>query len=247
MFGNRLYVSNVGDAANNYNSNVSGFRLEKDGRLTPIPGAIYSLSTDNAQPACVVINPDGRLLVVSELTTDRLSVFRIKSDGTLSEPVVNESAGPGPFGSYFLSGGVLLVSEAGSNALSSYTAAANGSLSTVSASITNGQLATCWVVPGRNERYAYTSNSGSGTITIYRINTDKTLEVMENVYSTVEGSGANPIDIGVSRDGRYFYVLNGNKGSISVLRIERDGHLTRVQVLRDSMLPILGSQGIAVR
>lgn len=247
VFGNRLYVSNVGNAANNYASNISGFRVERDGRLTPISGATYTLSTANAQPANVVINSDGRILVVSELTTNRLSVFRVKSDGTLSGPVINESAGAGPFGMYFLSGGVLLVSESGSNALSSYTAAANGSLSTVSATIPNGQLATCRVAPTRNERYAFTSNAGSGTITIYRINNDKTLEVVVNVYSTAEGSGATPIDLGVSRDGRYLYVLNGNKGSISVFRIERDAHLTRIQVLRDSMLPVLGSQGLAVR
>lgn len=246
MYDDILYVSNVGNAENNYDSNITGFEVNKDGSLSQIIGATYSLSTDDAQPASVVFSPHGRKLVISELTTNRLSVFNVDKDGTLTGPTVNNSSGGGPFGSYFLSNGVLLVTEAGVNALSSYTVAADGTLATLSASVKSGQIATCWVVPTRYEHYAYTSNTASGTVTVYRIRNKRTLSVVRNVKSTADEAGA-PIDSGVSRDGSNFYVLNGNQGSISVFKIGKDGHLIRVQVIRNTGLPELGSQGLAVR
>lgn len=245
VFGNLLYVSNVGNPTNNIASNITGFRVLKNGRLRRITGSKHRLSTATAQPACVVFSPRGRLLVVSELNTNRLSVFRVNSNGALTGPTINKSNGAGPFGSVFLSRGLLLVSESGPNALSSYTAAASGKLSVVSGSVRNRELATCWVVTSRNEHFAYTANAGSGTISIYRIRNNGTLSLVKNVATTRAGTAA-PIDSGVSKDGRNLYVLNGNQGSITVFRIQKNGQLFRLQVLRDTGLPQLGSQGLAV-
>ena len=64
VFGNLLYVSNVGNAANNFTSNITGFRIDDNGSLTPIPGSTHSLSTLNAQPAQVLFTPDGSKIVV---------------------------------------------------------------------------------------------------------------------------------------------------------------------------------------
>ncbi len=244
VFGDLLYVANVGDAANNYNSNVSGFRVRSDGSLAPIPGSTRKLSTFSAQPACVVFSPDGRFLVVTELTTNRISVFRVNFDGTLSGPTVNFSSGEGPFGAVFLRNGVLLVAEAGANALSSYRIVSNGALCVISASVPNGQMATCWVAVSKKEHYAYVSNSASGNITIYRIKKDGRLRAGKNVSTTRFGSAVAPIDIGVSKGN--LYALNGNRGSITVFNIRRNGRLKRIQVKIKTGLPRLGSQGLAV-
>ncbi len=248
VFGGLLYVSNVGSSANGYRSNITGFRIGPDGRLTAIPGSSRNLSTVNAQPSCIVFSSNGRQLVVSELTTNRLSVFQVTNDGTLSGPSVNPSSGAGPFGSCFLSSGILLVTEAGANALSSYTVTQNGELRTVSGSVKNGQTATCWVTAAKDENYAYTSNAASGTITAYRVNRNGTLNVMGNIPSTPQGSAMGaPIDSGVSPDGANFYVLNGNQGSVSVFRTGGNGQLVRQQVAGNVGLPDLGAQGLAVR
>jgi 6-phosphogluconolactonase (cycloisomerase 2 family) len=209
VFGNLLYVSNMGNAANNIASNITGFRVQNNGRLVQISDSKRMLSTADAQPSCIVFNRNGKWLVVSELNTNRLSVFRVRKDGTLSGPTVNNSHGAGPFGSVFLYTGVLLVSEAGTNALSSYTVAANGKLNVISCSVLNGQKATCWVSVSRNEHFAYTSNAGNDTISIYRIRDNGRLTFLRNVRSALDRTAA-PIDSGVSRDGRNFYVLNGN-------------------------------------
>ncbi|HWP97965.1 MAG TPA: beta-propeller fold lactonase family protein [Syntrophomonadaceae bacterium] len=245
VHGNLLYVTNVGNPANKIASNVTGFHVDKEGRLTRIIGSTHSLSTPNAQPACVVFSPDGRQIVVSELNNNILSVFRVNRDGTLIRPTVNNSSGAGPFGSDFLSSGLLLVSESGANALSSYSVDADGDLRVISGSVRNGQLATCWVTTSRCEEFAYTSNAGSGTITTYRIRDNGTLGLLRVGYSTVRTLAA-PIDIGVSKDGCNFYVLNGNQGSITVFSIRQKGLILRIQVLQDTGLPTLGAQGLAV-
>jgi WD40 repeat protein len=245
--GNHLYVSNVGIAANNIASNITGFYLGECGHLTRITGSTHSLSTPNAQPACVVFSPCGRLLVVSELTTNRLSVFRVNRDGTVTGPTVNESSGPKPFGCYFLSTGLLLVAEAGANALSSYTVTAQGTLNVISGSVPNGQMATCWVVATPDERFAYTANADTGTITLYCINSNGTLAVRGNITSTPVGAPlGKPIDSGISSDGCNFYVLNGDQGSISAFGIQYDGRLIRLQI-EGHGLPKLGAQGLVVR
>lgn len=244
-FNNLLYVTNAGDPPNNIASNVTGFRVRRDGTLIPIPGSTKPLSTVNAQPSCVVFSPHGHKIVVSEQNTNTLSTFRVNSDGTLTGPAVNSSSGIAPFGSVFLCRGLLLVAEAGSGALSSYTANPDGTLNVISASVKNFQTATCWVSASPCERFAYTSNTGSHTIATYRINKDGTLAVDNVEYSTRNGTGA-PIDSAVNNCRCFLYVLNGNEGSISVFRIEKDGSLTLLQVLTDTGLPELGAQGMAV-
>jgi 6-phosphogluconolactonase (cycloisomerase 2 family) len=247
VYNHLLYVSNVGNLENDFKSNITGFMTNNEGHLNMIPDATRFLSTPNAQPARIIFSPDGRLLIVSELTTNHLSVFQVNRDGTVSEPMINNSSGLGPFGSYFLPSGLLLVAEAGTNALSSYRVRSNGALSPISGSIKNGQMATCWVVASRDGRFAYTSNTASGTISTYKISKNGILQLVSNMTSTEEGPflGA-PIDNGVSRDGRNFYALNGNQGSISVFKIAYDGQLIRVQVIETKRSTNYGMQGLAV-
>lgn len=245
IYGNRLYVTNVGNASLNIDANITGFYVGYDGRLTPITGSTHALSIANPKPSCVVFSPDGRQLVVSELDTNRLSVFNVNADGTLTGPTINNSSGGGPFGSAFLSSGLLLVSEAGPNALSSYWVRLNGTLNVVSASVLNGQAATCWVSVSREEKFAYTANAGSGTISIYHILENGRLYLSKIVYSTKRQIAA-PLDSGFSKDGCNFYVLNGNLGSISAFSFKNDGGLIPLQVFKNTGLPEVGAQGLAV-
>ncbi len=246
VFENLVYVSNVGDAANGFASNVTGFHLANDGRLTLIGGSTRRLSTADAQPARVVFSPEGSLLAVSELTANRISLFRVQSDGTLSAPTVNASSGPAPFGSVFLSMGRLLVAEA-SGALSSYAVTLDGTVVILSGSVPSTQEATCWVVTTKDERFAFTSNTDSGTITSYTIANNGTVTLADAVVARLEGEAPSPIDSGVSMDGGYFYVLDGGQGAVVAYRIEENGRLTHLQTLKPDGLPTLGAQGLAVR
>ncbi|WP_312441581.1 lactonase family protein [Lacrimispora sp.] len=239
---NLLYVANAGNGSS-IASNVTGFHVDENGRLTEITGSAKSLSSNNARPACIVINKNGNIIAVSEQNTNLISVFTVQPDGTLTGPVVSNSSGSGPFGSVFYTNEILLVTEVGINALSSYKVNHNGTLSVISPSVLNFQSATCWVTLSENRRFAYTSNAGSHTITTYEVDCNGHLMISNIIYSTKDGSGA-PIDSGVCS--RNLYALNGNEGSISVFLTDRDGKLMRTQVILDTQLPNLGSQGLAI-
>lgn len=245
MHGDLLYAANSGSASGTP-TNITGFRVLADGRLTRLPRARYALSTPDAKPACAVFNPSGTQLVVTELSTNQVNVYSVNTDGTLRDVTYNHSSGNGPFGATFLTNGLLLIAEAGPNALSSYTSPESGMLSTISGSILNGQNATCWVVTSLNERFAYTSNAGSSTITQYDIGASGSLKAMANFPTTPQMDGA-PLDSSISRDGQRFYVLNGNQGNISVFRKQQDGSLAGLQVLQNTGLPTMGAQGMVVR
>ena len=248
MFGNLLYVSNVGHAGNIFSSNISGFHIDDNGRLTPILGSIHSLSTFNAQPAQVLFTPDGSKILVTELKSNHLSVFQVNNkNGTVTGPIVNDSYGQGPYGAYFLSSGILLVTEEMTNALSSYSLSNDGILHVISGSVPNGYITACWVVTTKDERFAYTTNTLSGTISTYRIDQNGALSVVGHITSTPPGTAPGlPIDVGVSKDGRHFYTLNGNQGTVSVFNIQADGSLVRLQVAAWTNQPYFGSQGLAV-
>lgn len=236
--GEFLYVTNSGVAVRA--SNVTGFRIGSDGRLSRVDSV--PLSTANAGPGCIAAS--GRQLVVSEKTANILSVFLIQSGGTLTGQRLFRSMGTVPFGSAFF-GNFLFVTEAGPNALSSYTLAADGELTYNSASVPNNQQATCWVSVDPTGRHAYTSNAGSGTITDYLIGSGGTLSVVENVPASSVGASA-PLDSAVDRSGRFFYVLDGSSGAVSAFQIDGNGRLTLLQVFRDTKLPRVGAQGLAV-
>ncbi|MFP3123699.1 lactonase family protein [Ectobacillus funiculus] len=247
VFGNLVYVANVGNAANNFSSNITGFHIDENGRLTLIPHSAHSLSTFNAQPAQVLFTPDGSKILVSELTANHLSVFNVNTNGTVTGPIVNDSYGQGPLGAYFLSSGILLVTEADSNALSSYSLSDDGILHVISGSVPNGYKTACWVVPTKDERFAYITNTLSGTISTYQIDPHGALSVVRHITSTPPGTASGlPMDVGVSKDGRHFYTLNGNQGTVSVFNIQKDGSLARLQVAAWNNFFYFGSQGLVV-
>ena len=241
-----LYAVNAGGTQDGFASNVTGFTADDQARLTLIPRSTRPLSARGAQPACVAFSPDGAMLAVTELTTNRISLYDVHTDGTLSMPHSNPSSGAGPFGAVFMQSGTLLVAEAGANALSSYDVA-RGMLHPISASVPNGQSATCWVAATprralrlhvqRGQRHPHDLCNQSGRHTAHAA----------NVPATLDGEPAAPIDIGISRDGQNLYALIGNRGAVSAFRIGAGGRMMFMQTAGSSDIPKLGTQGIAVR
>lgn len=240
---NLVYVVNAGRGE--LAANLSGFFLNHDGTLAPIAGSMTPLGPASALPSCAVFSPDGRFLVVSLRGLNQLVTYRVLPGGILSTPVITVSSGAGPFGMAFTRHGVLLVTEVGPNALSSYRVLDSGALEVISASIPNNQRATCWVSVTPDGRYAYTSNAGTGTISLFRVAKDGSLTLIESVPSTPAMNGA-PLDSAIDPCGEFLYVLNGALGSISVFLIECEGHPVLVQIYENTFLPVVGAQGMAV-
>lgn len=218
--GDLLYVLNAGGAGN-----ISGFRVSAAGHLDAIPGSTRPLSAPAAGAAQVGFDREGEELVVTEKATNRIDLY-IVADGLAQGPYVQASHGLTPFGFAFDRRDHLLVSEAHSNALSSYdlVEAAPG-LALISGSVATQQIAACWVAIAGGGRFAYTTNTASGSVTGFRIERTGTLSSLTPGGQTAVTGGA-PTDMAVSRDGRLLFVLTTGLGGVAALQVHADGSLT---------------------
>lgn len=231
---NLLYVVNQTDGT------VTGFIVSNDGKLSPLAGSTQIGGTQET-PAQVSFTPDGTQLVVTENGTNVIDVFPVDDNGRIGSPVKNKSNGVMPFGFTFAGQDLLIVSEAlGSNAASSYRIAPDGTLTVVSGSVATTEVGTCWVVTNSvaDPRFAYVSNTGSGSISGYRIDATGALSLLNpDGQTAVTRDNHGPLDSGVSSDGRFLYVLTAgfavdsptavlcNKMTINAFRIGNDGSL----------------------
>ncbi|MEO7276229.1 MAG: beta-propeller fold lactonase family protein [Vicinamibacterales bacterium] len=239
-----VYVLNAGS------DSVSGFRLRPHGQLSPIAGSTRPLSGSATGPAQVQFSPDGRVLVVTEKATNLILTYVVDEEGFLGPPQVQPSHGATPFGFAFGIRRQLFVSEAfggapDASAVSSYGVAANGTLHLVSPTVATHQTAACWVVVTEGGRFAYTTNTGSGSISGYGIDQDGTLTPLNADGRTADtGAGSAPTDLALSENGRFLFVLNSAAHSIGTFRIRRNGQLEPVGTIGG--LPV-GANGLAAQ
>ena len=64
--------------------------------------------------------------------------------------------------------------------------------------LANTQAAACWVVLSKNEKYAYTANAASDSISGYRIAADGSLTLLSSNGLTAV-AGDSPLDLAVTR------------------------------------------------
>ena len=186
-------------------------------------------------------DPQGERLVVTDKPGNRILAFSVRRDGTPGmTPAISSSNGLTPFAFVFDEGGHLLVSEAGSGAVSTYKILANGAPQVISPSVANGQTATCWIAAA--ERNVFRANPGSKTNSAYALRIGSG-EV--GLRRAVAGVADNPLDSGITGDARFLYALAPRNGGVHTLRIKRNGSLTDLGVVAAG-LSIL-AQGLAAR
>lgn len=226
-FGRLVYVLNAGGT-----DNVTGFLLDNTGDLTAIAGSTRPLSTTGTAAAQVGFHPRGRQLVVTEKATNKIDVYVVNRNGTLTGPTLHASNGATPFGFEFSQRGQLVVSEAfggapNGSATSSYALTGEGALVTLSKSVPTTETAACWVVISTNQSFAYVTNTGSNTITGYRLAPNGTLtRLSDNGVTATTQTG--PIDADFSKDGQFLYTLDRGSGAISIFRFNANGSLTPI-------------------
>lgn len=237
--GRLLYVLN-----DESGGNVTGFRVRPGGELSPISGSTQPV--DGIAPAQIEFSPDGDHLVVTEKDTNTIAVYPVVNRRAQA-PTSHPSNGATPFGFAFDKHDRLIVSEAfggapGASAVSSYDFD-DGSPQVISGSVPTNQTAACWIVVTRNGRYAYTSNTGSGSLTGYSVAPDGQLTSL-NADGVTASTGAGPIDMALSRSSRFLYSLDSGDHQISGFEVNSDGSLTPLGALGD--LPD-AANGLAAR
>jgi 6-phosphogluconolactonase len=224
-----VYVAHAGEGRND----ITGFAQRHDGTLAALSDSTRALSAPTVGPAQVSFSPSGRAILVTEKMTNKVDEFRVDPHtGTPGELMVHDSSGQTPFGFAITQRGQVIVSEAfggadDASAVSSYQLGGSTGLAALSASVPTTESAACWVVLATNDRFAYVSNTKSGSISAYSVTADGRVELVGiDGRAADTGAGSKPLDMAVSRNDRFLYVLEGGTASLGVVRIETDGSLS---------------------
>jgi 6-phosphogluconolactonase (cycloisomerase 2 family) len=231
-----VYVLNA-EAGGSLQGYRAGF-----GRLFPIPGSnrALGLPTETPRfthtPGQVAFSPDGsQVIVTTKAASSAIDVFAVQAFGRLSPtPVVNSEPGTVPFAVTFDQAGNLLVTQAGTNAVTSYSLHGDGTVSALS-TLATGQAATCWIV--RAGSVAYASNAGSATLSNVGLGAGGQLSSL----GTTETSGGT-VDAALAANGRVLYVQGGAAGTVDAFSIGSGGALTKVGTV--TVPGAVGGEGI---
>jgi len=155
---------------------------------------------------------DGDVLIVTERLTSLIDTFTLGDDGLAVSHQTSPSSGATPFGFAVGQNNRIFVSEAsgvpnGSSA-SSYNVSDSGDLAVISASVPTEQQAASWLTLSLDERFAYTANAGSGSLSSFSVAPDGALQLLNpGGIAAVVGVGSHPVDMAVSRDGKFLVSL----------------------------------------
>jgi 6-phosphogluconolactonase (cycloisomerase 2 family) len=211
--------------------NIATFR-NMGGQLQPLADGVRPLSAaGGVGPAQVGFSDTGEALVVTEKNTNKLTTYRVRSDGTPGQPKPYDSAGMTPFGFAFDRRDHLLVSEAQGGATDASTASSYRFLDRapsfpmlVSASVPTQQTAACWVAVTPNGRYAYTGNAGSNSVSSYAISLDGRITLLAAAAGST-GPSAGVTDLAVATSGRQLFALAPKSLQIVRFTVGGDGSL----------------------
>ena len=216
--GNLVYVLNARGGGS-----IQGY-LQVAGHLVPVPAWNRPLGLDPTAtpefthtPGQIAFTPGGsQLVVTTKGNTSSVDVFGLDGFGRPSTtPTVTPLPGTVPFAVDFDAAGQLLVAEAGTNAVASFTVGAEGSLTEVT-SVATGQQATCWIAGAGP--YQYASNAGSGSVSGF-LDGPGSLTPLGN---TATHGGT----VDATATGRFLYVQTGAEGIVDEFQIEAGGSLS---------------------
>jgi len=236
VFGTLVYVLNEGDGTSENPKlrydNISGFRFTGGGVLVPIPDSTRIIDkTQLTSPAQVGFNKSGTVLLITEKATNTLTTFLVKSNGKpAATPLKRPSAVPTPFGFAFGDRDYVFITEANEGDVgvtASYRVnRETGEVSSLVDSINQGN-ATCWTVLSNDQTIGYSTNTGSGTISLYRINFDGTLDTFFNSVRGVEiTTGTGVRDAVLTQDNQNLLTINNTDEEIRGFFVNRSGAIS---------------------
>jgi len=247
MHDDLVYVANVGGTYH-----TAGFRLKPWGELEFIPNSKQPLSGLDTEPGAIAFSPDGSKLIVTERQTSKIDVFTVAADGSLTDPVANAAQGVETFGAAFAPSGALLVSEAGSGDVSSYSINPDNTLAVITSKSPSSGAATCWVIPAG--AYAYATSAITSSISGFQLGSTGELTAMgiiltepgtqKAIFPPV-GVTAFPLDLEITPDHQFLYVVYSALGKVIGYKAGADGKLTKI-VSVSPFAAQIGVEGLAV-
>jgi 6-phosphogluconolactonase (cycloisomerase 2 family) len=236
--GDLVYVLNALDGGS-----VHGYLLLR-GLLLPMPGSTRPLGLDPTEtpqftstPGQVAFTPDGRQLIVTTKNNGNdIDVFGVGLGGWLSaSPAVNPEPGTVPFAITFDPYGHLVIANAGTDSLTTFTVGPDGTVTQLS-SVGTGQVATCWVASAG--RFMFASNAGSASESGYTSSPGGQLSL---IGATKTDAGTT--DAVAAPGGQFLYVRAGAAGIVDEFSVNPGGSLTPIGSV--TVPDAAGGEGIA--
>ena len=221
---------------------LAGYRV-LGGGLVPIPGSGRALGLNPSAtpqftntPGQVAFTPGGsQLIVTTKANGNDIDVFGVQFGGQLSAaPVVNSEPGTVPFAISFDVYGHLLIAEAGTNALATFTLAPSGTVSLVDA-VGTGDSATCWVAPAGP--FLFASSAGSASESGYSSSFGGRLSLLGAATTD-----AGTVDAAAAAGGRFLYVQTGGSGIVDEFAVGAGASLTEIGAV--TVPGAVGGEGI---
>ena len=96
----------------------------------------------------------------------------------------------------------------------------------MSSSVGDTRSEVCWVALTKDDRFAYVTNFGDGTVSCYEITADGNLTLHDPVAGST-GQGQKGLrDEAISGDGRYLYAIDADAQKLIGWAVGQDGRLT---------------------
>jgi 6-phosphogluconolactonase len=235
VHGSLVYVANAGPGNSTGDTNYTGFRLNPGGQLRPVAGSTYVLPNDS-KPGQVLFNGDGTRVAGTRIATSKIDSFTVGRDGRLSPApgspydaqAFSPAQGYGQLGSEFSPAdqNELFVSDAhvasGGAAfpglVSSFTDAADGTLTPVGAPVANDGGAACWIEISHDGRFLFVVNTASASISSYSIAAGGALTFLQSTGMGQVGGGAE--DARFSPDGSTLWVVESGKDAVTGFTVD---------------------------
>ncbi len=225
-----VYVANAGPGASTGDTNYTGFRLGFGGRLRPIPDSTYVLPNDS-KPGQVLFNRDGTKLAGTRIASSQIDSFTVGRDGRLTpasdSPYDAQAFSPpqgyGQLGSEFspVRPDQLFVSDAHTAAgaaafpglVSSFSDAADGSLTPLGAPVANDGGASCWIEISHDGRFLFVVNTASASISSYSIRKGGSLSFLQSTGPGQVAAGAE--DARLAPGGSTLWVVESGADAVT--------------------------------
>jgi uncharacterized protein (TIGR03000 family) len=231
VHGDLVYVANQAPkfASPTTKPNVTGFRLGRDGKLTPIEKSTVEFPADRG-PAQVEFAPDGKTLAVTSGFQDEdssaIHAYKVMADGTLKEgegsPVMPKGASGTVGFSWSPEGGRIFVSNFRGSALTVFDIdRTTAAVKQAGGAVGDDEKAACWTAISADGRTLYVANFVSNSISAFDVGAGGTLKLLGTAKRRA-GSSPDTKDIELSKDGKYLYAVGSGAKEVAVFRIGAD-------------------------
>jgi 6-phosphogluconolactonase (cycloisomerase 2 family) len=233
VHGDLVYVANQAVPFANPRGapNITGFRLDTAGRLTPVAGSTIEFPFGEG-PAQVEFNPAGTILAVTAGFQSDGSVrsFAVQSNGRLKEgpgspfKASRASGLSGTVGfSWTADGRRIMVTNFRGSAIRVFSVAPKtAALTLEGAPYSNNQRAMCWAVLAPDGKTLYASNYVTNNVSVFSIAADGTLALIGNSAPKRLSSVPDSKELQVSPEGKFLYLIGPIATEIAIFSLESE-------------------------